>query len=54
MLALLGGTAGVLYALLVVAPLLQSPAGIYLRPLLTRLRGTVAFAPPAKETVTAP
>lgn len=54
MLALLGGTAGLLYALLVVAPLLQSPAGIYLRPLLTRLRGTVTFAPPAKETATAP
>jgi hypothetical protein len=41
LLALLGGTAALLYSLLVLAPLLESPAGVYLRPLLARVRGTV-------------
>jgi O-antigen/teichoic acid export membrane protein len=40
-LALTGALAGLAYALLVVSPLLQSPAGIYLRPLLERV--TVPF-----------
>jgi len=42
-LALLGGSAGLLYSLLVMVPLLKSPAGVYLRPLLARVRGTVTF-----------
>ena len=41
LLAILGGAAAVLYTVAVVAPLLRSPAGIYLRPLLTRVRTAV-------------
>ena len=41
LLAILGGAAGLLYAFTVVAPLLSSPAGVYLRPLLARVRGVV-------------
>lgn len=41
-LALLGGTAAVLYSVAVVAPLLKSPAGIYLRPLIGRVTGAVS------------
>jgi O-antigen/teichoic acid export membrane protein len=40
-LAVLGGSAAVLYSLAVVAPLLRSPAGIYLRPLIGRISGAV-------------
>jgi O-antigen/teichoic acid export membrane protein len=43
LLALMGGAAGVLYTVVVVTPLLRSPAGVYLRPLLARLKGTVTF-----------
>ena len=41
LLAILGGAAGLFYALAVVAPLLRSPAGVYLRPLLARVKGVV-------------
>ena len=41
LLAILGGAAGLFYALAVVAPLLRSPAGVYLRPLLARARNAV-------------
>jgi O-antigen/teichoic acid export membrane protein len=41
LLAILGGSAGLLYAVTVVAPLLSSPAGVYLRPLLARVKGVV-------------
>lgn len=43
MLALLGAAAGVLYSFVVVAPLLRSPAGVYLRPLLSRIRTAVTM-----------
>ena len=42
LLATLGGAAALLYSVAVVAPLLRSPAGVYLRPLLTRI--TTAFS----------
>jgi O-antigen/teichoic acid export membrane protein len=42
LLAILGGAAGLFYALAVVAPLLRSPAGVYLRPLLVRAKGVVS------------
>jgi O-antigen/teichoic acid export membrane protein len=41
LLALLGLAAGLLYAVAVVAPLLRSPAGVYLRPIIARVKGTV-------------
>jgi hypothetical protein len=41
-LAILGAAAGLFYALAVVAPLLRSPAGAYLRPLLVRAKGVVS------------
>ena len=41
LLAILGGAAGLFYSLAVVAPLLRSPAGVYLRPLLARATGIV-------------
>jgi hypothetical protein len=41
-LAILGGGAGLFYALAVVVPLLRSPAGVYLRPLLARAKGVVS------------
>ena len=41
LLAILGGSAGLFYSLAVVAPLLRSPAGVYLRPLLARAKGVV-------------
>jgi O-antigen/teichoic acid export membrane protein len=40
-LAVLGGSAALLYSLAVVAPLLRSPAGIYLRPLIGRFSSAV-------------
>jgi O-antigen/teichoic acid export membrane protein len=43
LLALMGLAAALLYTLAVVAPLLRSPAGVYLRPLLARIKGTVPF-----------
>ncbi len=42
LLAALGGAAGILYAAVVVAPLLRSPAGAYLRPLLARVQGSLS------------
>ena len=42
LLAILGGSAGLFYSLAVVAPLLRSPAGVYLRPMLARARGVVS------------
>ena len=53
LLALLGGGAGVLYSVVVVAPLLRSPAGVYLQPLLARLKaatGTAASRPATPAT----
>jgi O-antigen/teichoic acid export membrane protein len=41
-LAVLGGSAALLYSLAVVAPLLRSPAGVYLRPLIGRVTGVAA------------
>ena len=41
-LAVLGGSAALLYSLAVVAPLLWSPAGAYLRPLIRRVRSAVS------------
>jgi hypothetical protein len=41
-LAVLGGSAAVLYSLAVVAPLLRSPAGVYLRLLIGRVRNAVS------------
>jgi O-antigen/teichoic acid export membrane protein len=41
-LALIGIVAAALYSIAVVAPLLKSPAGVYLRPLIARARSTVA------------
>jgi O-antigen/teichoic acid export membrane protein len=41
LLAILGGAAAALYSVAVVAPLLRSPAGVYLRPLLTRVKTAV-------------
>ena len=41
-LALLGAAAAVLYSLVVVAPLLRSPAGVYLRPLVGRVSSAVS------------
>lgn len=41
-LAVLGGASAALYSLAVVAPLLKSPAGIYLRPLVSRVAGAVS------------
>jgi O-antigen/teichoic acid export membrane protein len=41
LLALLGSAAALLYSVVVVAPLLRSPAGVYLRPLLTRVTTTI-------------
>ena len=41
-LAVLGGSAALLYSLAVVAPLLRSPAGAYLRPLIGRVRSAVS------------
>jgi len=41
-LALLGGTAALFYTVAVIAPLLQSPAGVYLRPLIGRVTGAVS------------
>jgi hypothetical protein len=40
LLALLGGAAATLYTVVVAPPVLRSPAGAYLRPLLARLKGT--------------
>ncbi len=48
-LALLGAGSAALYALVVVTPLLRSPAGAYLRPLLTRLKGATSLWPVRKE-----
>jgi O-antigen/teichoic acid export membrane protein len=42
-LAALGGVTALIYALAVVAPLLRSPAGVYLRPLLAQVKGTLTF-----------
>jgi O-antigen/teichoic acid export membrane protein len=51
LLAALGGATGLLYAVVVVAPLLRSPAGIYLRPLLTRLQNLMSpFLPGRGDT----
>ena len=41
-LAALGASAALLYSLAVVAPLLQSPAGVYLRPLIGRATSAVS------------
>lgn len=41
-LAALGGSAALLYSLAVVAPLLRSPAGVYLRPLIGRVTRILA------------
>ena len=38
LLAILGASAGLLYAVTVVTPLLSSPAGLYLRPLVARVK----------------
>jgi hypothetical protein len=43
LLALMGAASALMYTLAVVAPLLRSPAGAYLRPLLARLKGTFTF-----------
>ena len=43
-LALLGGMAGVVYAVAVVAPLMRSPAGEYLQPFASRLGRIVPIA----------
>jgi O-antigen/teichoic acid export membrane protein len=55
LLALMGGTAGTLYCVVVVTPLLRSPAGVYLRPLLSRVKGAAtALMPPRRDAPAAP
>lgn len=49
LLAVMAAGAALLYMLAVIAPLLRSPAGQYLRPLLDRLRATVPFIASHKE-----
>jgi O-antigen/teichoic acid export membrane protein len=53
LLALLGGAAALLYALAVVAPLLRSPAGVYLRPVIARLQGAVPLSGPRDNRLSA-
>jgi hypothetical protein len=48
-LAIAGASAGGVYTLLVVSPLLRSPAGVYLRPLLARGMAVVAGLRPRKN-----
>lgn len=49
-LALMGIAAGSLYAVAVVAPLLKSPAGVYLRPMIARLKLSVGSLVPSPLT----
>jgi hypothetical protein len=48
-LAMTGAIAGGIYTLLVVSPLLQSPAGVYLRPLLAKGTAFVSALRPRKD-----
>jgi O-antigen/teichoic acid export membrane protein len=54
-LALLGAAAALFYAVAVVTPLMASPAGVYLRPLVSALRRWMPFGParPSKAPVSA-
>jgi O-antigen/teichoic acid export membrane protein len=53
LLALLGGAATLFYTLAVVAPLLRSPAGVYLRPLIARLQGAAPLLGPRDDRLSA-
>jgi O-antigen/teichoic acid export membrane protein len=44
LLALMGGAAGLLYTLAIVAPLMRSPAGVYLQPLAVRIARVVPIS----------
>ena len=49
LLAAMAAAAASIYTVVVVAPLLRSPAGVYLRPLLERLKDTVPFLTSGKD-----